>query len=376
MALSVALRWPFFDTVLTVDESAVAYVAYWWQLGHVLYDTIWVDRPQGIFIAYAAGMKLLGDSPEAIRLFGALYGSLTNIFVYLIAARIFGPRLGLAAALVHALLSTHPRIEGFNPNTELYMVLPSTVSAYLVLRSFPPDRPHRSGLRQTLLLVATGAAAAAAAMMKQSGVMALLFAAICVTYAHWPATSWGAARRALFGWTALATGFSLVFVPSLIHGLLTAPVDYLDAVFHFRWVGASLWAYPIGYQALQFFLSFIVVLPALAVFFAGAAWGAILGSRNRFLWTWLMISLAGVSISGDYFAHYYIHAAPPLAILFADGIRRLWERRRLAPFPLVTKLMAGLAGLSLGYMLFTYLPSSPEERLWRASPEPRYLLSR
>ena len=75
--LAALLRAPFLITGLSTDEGGYAYVAQQWSRGAKLYDTAWLDRPQGLLLTYRA---LLGidSSGWTIRLSfstGAFYGA-------------------------------------------------------------------------------------------------------------------------------------------------------------------------------------------------------------------------------------------------------------------------------------------------------------
>lgn len=71
--LAVLVRVPFFDWPLISDEGGYAYTAYWWLHGLTLYSgDLWLDRPQGIFVAYMVPV-LLGGSTWVIRQQTPLY---------------------------------------------------------------------------------------------------------------------------------------------------------------------------------------------------------------------------------------------------------------------------------------------------------------
>jgi hypothetical protein len=155
LGLAFLLRLPFLSLPLTVDEGSYAYVAFWWLRGETLYDRVWIDRPQGIFIAVAFILRLLGGSPEAIRLGVALLNLVTTALVWLVAGRLSGLAVALTAAAFYAVLSAHPRIEGVVLNTEIVMLLPATLSLWLLLIALERPRP-------AAWLAGAGAAAGAA----------------------------------------------------------------------------------------------------------------------------------------------------------------------------------------------------------------------
>ncbi|MBM2826860.1 MAG: hypothetical protein HW403_924 [Dehalococcoidia bacterium] len=367
--LSLAMRLPFLSAPLSADEGGYAYVAYWWSRGEALYRTVWIDRPQGIFLIYALGMKLVGESTEAIRLFGALYSSVTCIFVYLVGARVLGRSIGALSSLFFVLMSAHPIVEGFIPNGELYMALPVTISAFLLFRGYGRERTF-------LWLMGAGVAAGAAFMMKQSGIVALFFA-LSYVLIQWKSSGGGDVRRLMKEIGAVMVGFAMVFGPALAHGLSLVSVDYLRFLTHYGWTGVSFWSdHPLR-QLVVFLSRFIIVAPAWSFFFLGGWWAFVLGARNRYLYLWLFWSVAGMAIGGNWYVHYYIQIAPPLSILAAQGVLALLLRRRDSrSMAFATWAMAAMAVFFVANLGYYYLAPSADERLFKLQKEPRFLVQR
>ena len=59
---AAAVRVPFLAAGIGQDEGGYAYIAREWARGARLYDALWVDRPQGLLLAYRALLSL-ADRP-------------------------------------------------------------------------------------------------------------------------------------------------------------------------------------------------------------------------------------------------------------------------------------------------------------------------
>ncbi|MGZ4481856.1 MAG: hypothetical protein ACXVY5_06590, partial [Gaiellales bacterium] len=104
---------PFVGAPLTADEGGYAEVARLWQHGAVLYDTAWVDRPQGLLLVFRAILHLDGGSAGAIRLVAALVAALVVLATMLVAARTAGTIPATIAGLLLATVGASPFIESF-----------------------------------------------------------------------------------------------------------------------------------------------------------------------------------------------------------------------------------------------------------------------
>src|SRR5687768_8241793 len=134
IVVSIGLRLPFLSVPLITDEGGYAYVAHWLTRGAALYRDLWFDRPQAIFVLYAAQMALLGESTEAIRFGAALYNAAAAVALYALGSALRSRAAGLMAAALFAVGSASPAIEGFTANGELYMGLPVALSLLCAVR--------------------------------------------------------------------------------------------------------------------------------------------------------------------------------------------------------------------------------------------------
>lgn len=297
-ALAVLVRAPFFFWPLLDDEGAYAYTAYWWSRGLTLYsDELWFDKPQAIFVAYKAGSLLLGDATWAIRLWAALWAAGATVIVWLIARRLFDGRVAVTAALLYALFSAHTHIDGYSANAEVFMLLPATLSAYYLLRGQP---------------AAAGLAASAAVVLKPSGASALLLGVAWFAYM----------REGWRHWLRFAVASAALPVAALAHGALTVGLrDYLDAVVWQRVAVAR------PNQLTATVRGLVNTFPVWAPLGVLARFGmpGMHGRARVFLILWLLSSMAGIAMGGNWWPHYFMQLMPPLAVVAGAGLSRLWS---------------------------------------------------
>ena len=299
---AVVLRVPFLHVGLSPDEGGYAYVARMWAQGARLYGpSAWVDRPQGLLLAYRLLLSI-ADGPWGIRLGAVVFGAAITVLVGAIGWMLKGPWTGAAAAVIYAVVGVGPHVQGFTFNGELAAALPATaaIAAALAWR--------RSGA--TLWLAVAGLSAGTALLMKQSGFDGLLVAGAVVC------TGSTRSRRSV---GVFVTAALTPLAVSALHGLMVGWSDYWFAVVGYKlsapsgadsslagrlgplassWVGAR--------RDLE-----LIVLAALA------GVGFTLLRRPR-LWLpagWLLAAFAGFNAASLYWPHYYVQLIAPLALL-------------------------------------------------------------
>ncbi|MBT5775186.1 MAG: hypothetical protein HOH95_12510 [Dehalococcoidia bacterium] len=348
--LTLAVRLPFLDWPLTVDEAGYAYGAHWWSQGLSLYsDELWFDRPQGIFVAYRVGMWLFGESTEAMRIHGALWSAASTVLLVMLAARMFDRRVALITGLLFAVVSGAPRIEGFVANAEIFMLTAATASAYFVWGKH---------------WFAAGLLAGIAIALKPSGGAALLLGVWWLIHQ----------RESYRGWSMLAAGTAFPLLVSLAHGIATTGLyDYAYATLLFRLEAG-------GSEAL---------LPSLATgsfqtlfVWAPLAAAALLGwrhlpkpdSQRAFLLAWFATSLVGVALGGNWWPHYFVQLIPPLSLLAAAGFVAAARNDGLSARQYLT---AGATAPAIAFVLLVWPAAtmSPDQGAIDVFPGDRYLNS-
>jgi hypothetical protein len=364
--LAVLLRVPFLVTGLSTDEGGYAYVAQQWSRGARLYDTAWLDRPQGLLLTYRA---LLGidDSGWTIRLGMVLAGAIITVALGVIGVLLVGRATGIAAAWIYAVVGVAPHLEGITFNGELLASVPSTVAIALAVFWWRRDR-------SLWWLAGAGVLAGVALTMKQSGIDGILVGAVIVLLATrarrpgstsdplqaapdpapggvaqpapdaapggavpGPAIQPGGPARAglLAAGLVFLGGFALPLGASVLHGIAVGWADYWTAL-----VGYQLSAMggsgsntgtrltDLGRHAGDIALD-LTVIGVVSVF----GWRVLDRGGRWVLGAWLLAGFIGINLGGSYWPHYFVQPLPALVLLVAAAVvsvRATAARRALA----------------------------------------------
>lgn len=347
--LSFLLRLPFLRVGLISDEGGYAYMAQRWLDGRgTMYDDIWVSRPQGIFVAYAAIMETLGTSVADLRFGAWLFVVATMPAVYAFARVYAGSRGAVVALLLFAVLSASPVIEGFTANAEVFMALPCAIAAYLLLRAQQRDWAWH-------FMFITGVLSSFATLLKPSGIVMIPVAMAFIVIAGNGGVR-DAARR--ISWLFL--GVFAGVAPALIHGYMvgwdnfifasiTYRIDYQSSVTvgwqqHFESIGGLI----IRVLPLLIICALTIVLryrlsirqPQLLLIGGGSQLASEIGLIERMrilarrnpasvlLWFWMIACVFGIAMGGDWWYHYLIQIAAPFCIWLAPMLLDVGDRLR------------------------------------------------
>jgi 4-amino-4-deoxy-L-arabinose transferase-like glycosyltransferase len=343
--LAVGARLPFFGTPLTADEGGYAEVARLWERGGVLYRTVWVDRPQGLVLAYRAIVDL-GGSPALIRALAAVVGALAVLAVMRLGMELGGSIVGSAAALLLATVGASPFIESFTLAGELMASLPATLGLLAFVRFLRT--------RSETWLVTAGILSGSALMVKQSALDALL---AIVAYLLWT-------RRAR-GVRAAAVVIVGAAAPVALGAFTAAhPTDWWNAVVAYRGRGDSIVTGSAAHRLHQF----VDTLPHAGVALGLLALLAAVGWTSAPLLArlWVGAAALGVIGGGNFHTHYYLQLAAPLALLAGFGVQRIWETRSRAAA--ATAAAAGAATIALTVPLWLDGGAAQAREIWPNDP--------
>jgi hypothetical protein len=272
--------------IVWVEEAYPAAAAIQILNGKMLYRDVWLDKPPLSALIY-----LLWDARIGViqRIAGAVFVFACCWMLWRFARDLWGPREGLAAALLLGFFLTFgipAAVMALAP--DLLMVLPHIAAVYLAWRG----RALLSGLVAGVALLVNA--------------KALFVLAACVFFA-WRGAGW------------LLAGFA---VPNIV-ALIWFGRPYIDQVW--RW-GAIY-----SEQTFTFATGFIRTAnwagfqSALIV---GAAFA--LCKEERWRWkmaAWLLLSLVAVAAGWRFFPRYYFQLLPVLALLAARGYTLLGRCR-------------------------------------------------
>jgi hypothetical protein len=324
-AVAVASRLPFLRAPLTADEGGYAEIARLWSHGSRLYQDVWVDRPQGLILAFRALRALGLGSTAGLRAAAAGIAVLALAGTALVALRLCGRRAAVVAAVLVATAGASPSIESFTLTGELLASVPVLASMLAFIRYL--------GTRRPAWLAAAGVLSGLALTVKQSAFDAMLAALAFLLLRE--------GRRGLRA-AALLT-LSTLLPPALAAAAAGAPGRWWFAVVGYRGLGNSVVTSPPEHQLAQLASS----LPAAALALALPAALAVVGwSRAPLLARlWLGAAALGVAGGGSYHAHYWQQLVAPLCVLAGAGGERLLAARPRAALVAVGLAAAAVAAL-------------------------------
>ena len=315
VALSVLLRVPFLVTGLSTDEGGYAYVAQQWSRGERLYDTAWLDRPQGLLITYRA-LLWINDSGWTIRLGMVLAGAVITVSLGVIGWLLVSRRVGVAAAWTYAVVGVAPHLEGITLNGELLASVPSTVSIALIVIWWRQRRSWR-------WLAGAGLLAGLALTMKQSGIDGIVVGLVVLVLA---------ARGLIRTAGVFLAAAAAPLLACVLHGIAVGWSRYWTALVGYqlsalggsgsntstRWSDLSD---QIGSVALDLTLILVVSCFGWRVLNRGGRWLA---------GAWLFAGFVGINLGGSYWPHYFVQPLPVLVLLVAAALVAMrsagWQR--------------------------------------------------
>jgi 4-amino-4-deoxy-L-arabinose transferase-like glycosyltransferase len=331
---SFGLRMAFVHEPFERDEGMYAAVAQVILRGGLPYLDAIDIKPPGVHYLYALAIGALGASVAAVRIFTALYASITLVLVYLTSRRLFGVRAGLLSAALFGVFSTAPRMQASSSNTEVFMILPALAAFYTLLRYSQRGR--------MLDISLAGAFGALSLIVKTVALPQVLVFAGLLLFVR---PQEDQARSRLLR-------LALFAVPGIV--LLAAVCLYFAA--RGAWDEFFYWnvTFILGkYKAqanegvsLAGTLREIapeLLVPALVTTLGLARLGAA-GRRPEIFATALLLpaTLVGVLLPGKNFPHYFIQLLPMMALIGGFALDQLWSARRAILIPTSLVLTAAL----------------------------------
>ena len=128
------LRFPsLFEPFWYGDEGIFAAVGRNLNLGGVLYQTAWDNKPPMIYLTYAGIFSVFGVSMFWLRFVACVAVLATAGSIYEIARITIGKQRALIAALLFGVLTSLRLIEGNLALTEIFMILPITLAMLIAI---------------------------------------------------------------------------------------------------------------------------------------------------------------------------------------------------------------------------------------------------
>ncbi len=348
VAFAVIIRVPFFDVPMINDEGGYAYVAHFWTDEYQLYRDIPFDRPQGIFLVYKVIFSLIGSDVESLRMAAAVYNAGTALLLLLLARQVFDSGAAWMSALLFAIISVSPSIEGFTANAELFASLPLTIAALMTWRKRWGWAGVFSGL---------------AFLLKPIGLSGLILALAWVLVVR---ASWRDSLRAV-----LAFSFGPLLM--LAHGYLIGWNYFWHAVVERKLTSDTVVSHDFLTQGINFIDSLAITSPAwlMLVALTAIAYPTWKARAKTFVWLWVVSSLLGMAIGGHWSRHYYVQLVPALALMAGPGAYRLLRSsQRLFSYRAVVAAVVIFSAIDLPLWF-----SAPEAVSEKVYDRPGYVLN-
>lgn len=290
MALLVIMRIHFLDEPFERDEGGYAYMAQRFLKGDLIYRDYWESRPPGIVFIYALIFKLYGENLTAIRVFSIYTGLLSVLLVYLLAEKLFNRRTGYLSALLYAIFSGGPLIQGSSANAEPFMILFTLLGVYL-------GNPFLAGVSFGL-----------AFMVKQTAVDGLLAVMLL------------SRKRNIF---PIVLGFFTAWAPVifyLVKNNIFGEFIYAAFGYNFSYVRN---AYEYGGWFVRLKNTFLLINRENSLLWFLGIIGLFMLRRNFLIFVWPVFGVLAVSLGGRFFPHYFIQLIPVLCILSGYSLSRI-----------------------------------------------------
>jgi hypothetical protein len=321
---SMLLRLRFVFVPLSTDEGGFVAISRAWAHGATLYRDAWVDRPQGLLVLFRFWDMVSLGSEQSVRVMAMLFGAVMVVAGAEIARRLHSRRAGVLAAAFVAAASSAALISGSVSNGELlsgtFSALTVAVGATVIV-----------GRLSIKWLVVAGAVGALAVSIKQSGVDG--FGAVFAWLSLAAAFGFGGERRRhLMGLAALVGGFAAMATPFIVHGAITGwsrwhyafsgyRVDSRSALrgadwdrFFETWSDARVVFLP---------MLFVAVLAVLVATVRARVQGQPEPRWTSPLWLlplWLVTASVTFASGGQFWRHYWVILAAPVAVATAVAV--------------------------------------------------------
>ncbi|MDP2789748.1 MAG: glycosyltransferase family 39 protein [bacterium] len=307
------IRVRLLDVPLERDEGEYAYTAQLLLDGRAPFDGAYSLKLPGTAIMYAGSFLAFGETVSGIRLGLLLVNVLTILLLFGIGNKLGGRLVALIAGASYAIASLSVSLLGFTANTEHYAVLFFAAGIFVLLQYRERPALHRAAV--------VGLCFGLAVVMKQPTAFLVLWSCCWML--------WYARKQKPLGKAvAHASALGVAFVAPLV--TLTWYVwanGQFSTMYFWVWTYARAYSVimPINRVFLIFFtsgagifiaLGSIIILATLGIF-------SIIQTRKLherlFITTWVIASLAAISVGFYFRDHYFILGLPALCVSAGFG---------------------------------------------------------
>jgi hypothetical protein len=318
LAVYVAMRLPGIGVPLDRDEGVFGYMGQLINAGKLPYREAVDHKPPVAFYINALALRFTPPTERGIHFFLLFYNFLSLVCVFYIGKTWFRSlSAGLWCAFTYSIFSAAPTIQGFTASTEMWMLLPISLSLLLAVL----------GVRKNsfVLLLLSGIAGAAACWTKQSACTSILFVFIFVGAAAFYRAG---DSQSFHGSTLIRMLSSWLFGTLLFSSILMLYFFFKGAFQEFlywsfqhnlSYAGNRALSESLGMVQSQLIEIFRADFLLISVGVIAAAWLTIKKrAEGYFISGFLLLSLLG-TIPGFAYNHYFAQLVPAMAIASGYG---------------------------------------------------------
>ena len=171
------IRGRLLDLPLERDEGEYAYAGQLILEGVPPFQLAYNMKLPGTYYAYAAGMRLFGQSAAGIHWTLIVVSSLTTVFLFLLGRRLLGVTSGKIGAVTCGLLLVSPTVLGLSAHANHFVILFAVPAAWVLW--------HAVGNGRNRWFFLSGLLTGIALLMKQQALFIILFGALVVLWNGW-----------------------------------------------------------------------------------------------------------------------------------------------------------------------------------------------
>lgn len=321
------LRTHTFFGALVHDDGLFLYTGQAWADGQVPYQDFWDHKPPGLFFYLSLPLRLFPFNLFAVKAFCVLMMAVTATMLAITLSRVFG-RIGAAVAMPCFVLFTSVfetiRSGGLTEESALLWI---ALAFYTVVTSLPN--------RWRAPLIA-GIFFGLAVQFRQTFALTALFGFVWYLQAGWTGRwQW---RASGFAIALLAAG---MLIPELVisayFALQGAWWAYIEASYLFNLIYVEAGGPEISWaEWLELHQKVLLGSgPLLAFpFLSLLTIPLVAAQRRRYyfpLWAAFLGDWAAVSLSGEYYSHYFVQSGVTCAWLGALAFEAIWNALRQLP---------------------------------------------
>jgi len=333
----VLLRVNTIGIPLDRDEGMFGYAGQVILNGGIPYLDVIEQKPPLSFYIYSLALLFVPPSSAGIHLFLHAYNFLTLLVLFQ-TARIFSDSYttGLWVAFVYAVVSSCPTIQGFTASTEMFMLLPLSLSLLFGVMAVRSEKPQHAML--------SGLFGALACWTKPTGSIILLFLVGYLFFARIRRTygRTDAIFKALvypLAWLTGSIGISILIVGYFFVSQVFDEFLYWSFVHGYHYSKEVTLSWRSLHQAWKWLMEIVKGNPVVVVVGLGCALAALMRREKKgaFALGFLIFSILA-TIPGYAYRHYFAQLAPALAFFGGFGLSSLDDLR---------KTRSGMTGLLL-----------------------------